>query len=102
MKVTGEKSHWEYTADELNNTEKITVQWKYDFSGMEALVKTERPRRTGFNITWYVQDGEEQDKGIQAAEEQTWTSKLDFEAIFITENAYFVAFVNMAQQALEK
>ena len=92
---------FEYTAKDLKNTSKITVQWAYQFSGEDVLTKWERPRRTGFNISWSVEGADGMPNNIAYTGEEIWTSKLDMEAIFTDDNVHFVAFVNMAQQALE-
>ena len=103
MKMTGIQNRtWKYTADDLKNTQKITVQWKYQFPGEEVLAKWTKPRRTGFNITWYVQNEEGHQKDTITASEELWTSKLDTVAAYTAENVFFAAFVNLAQQALEE
>ena len=81
VKMTGVQNRtWEYTGDKLKNTEKIIVQWKYHFPGKDVLAKWERPRRTGFNIAWYVLDEKGQQKEIVTSGEEKWTSNFDLKA----------------------
>ena len=35
---------------------KIIIKWKYHFPGKEVLSMLERPKRTGFSISWHVED----------------------------------------------
>ena len=92
---------WEYTADDLKDVRKITVQWKYKFPGKDVLARWERPKRTGFSVTWHLEDEKGQTTNVSEEEEELWGEKLDVEAMFATENVNFVAFVNMAEQAKE-
>ena len=84
-----------------DDTRQITVDWKYEFPGKEVLAKWDKPRRTGFNISWYVEDRDRVQKSDLEANEEVWTSKLDMEPLFTSDTYAFVAFVNMAQQALD-
>ena len=44
VKIEGVQNRtWKYTADDLKNANKITVQWKYHFPGKDILAKWERP-----------------------------------------------------------
>ena len=101
--VTGVQNRtFEYTADDLKNTRNITVQWKYQFPGKDVLAKWENPKRgTGFNISWHWKNMDVNQQDEKSGEEIWKISNPEVKAVFTDDNVNFVAFVNMAQQALE-
>ena len=96
-----ENRRWEYKVGDLSSN-KITVRWEYRHPGKEVLAGWEEPRRTGFNLSWYVADQSGKQIAKTQEEEGQWTQTTDQIPMFTNDPTSFVALVNAAQQALDK
>ena len=101
--ITGaENRTWEYTAGDLSQ-KKIRVSWEYRYPGEEVLARWENPRRTGFNISWYVrnQNGNQIAKNQAVADNNGWRPTTNQIPKYPEETRSFTALVNAAQRALD-
>lgn len=102
--MTGASSQaWEYRAGKLQ-AGRISVTWRYHYPGHQVLEAWQDRRRTGFTVQWFVKDKEGRKVEVKGtiANEELWKSNIDIRSKNYENHKIFVAFVNMAQQALDK